>query len=60
MLGLAGLASIALGILIGIQPTAALLAVVWLIGVYAIVYVVLLTLLFLQGILSRSLAAGDS
>jgi uncharacterized membrane protein HdeD (DUF308 family) len=48
LLGLAGLASIALGILIGIRPTAALLAVVWLIGAYAIVYGVLLTLRFLQ------------
>jgi hypothetical protein len=45
--------------LIGIRPPAAPLAVVWLIGAYAIVYGALLTLRFLQGILSRSLLGSS-
>jgi uncharacterized membrane protein HdeD (DUF308 family) len=41
-LGLAGIFSILLGVLLAVQPRAGLLTLVWLIGVYAIVFGVLL------------------
>jgi len=55
LLGLAGLVSIIFGILIARQPAAGLLAVVWLIGVYAIVFGILSIGQYFQ---TRSLASG--
>jgi uncharacterized membrane protein HdeD (DUF308 family) len=52
---LAGLASVIFGILIAAQPAAGLLAVVWLIGVYAIVYGIMYVVVYFE---SRSLAAS--
>jgi uncharacterized membrane protein HdeD (DUF308 family) len=52
---LAGLASIVFGILIAAQPSSGLLAVVWLIGVYAIVFGVMYIVAYFQ---SRSLSAS--
>jgi uncharacterized membrane protein HdeD (DUF308 family) len=52
---LAGLVSIVFGILIAAQPSSGLLAVVWLIGVYAIVYGVMYIVVYFQ---SRSLTAS--
>jgi uncharacterized membrane protein HdeD (DUF308 family) len=52
---LAGLASIVFGILIAAQPASGLLAVVWVIGVYAIVYGVMYVAVYFE---SRSLAAS--
>ncbi len=54
LLGLAGLASILFGILIAIQPSSGLLTVVWLIGIYAIVFGALLIVRYFQ---TRSLAS---
>ena len=55
MLGLAGLASILFGILIAIQPSSGLLTVVWVIGIYAIVFGALLIVRYFQ---TRSLASS--
>ena len=52
---LAGLVSIVFGILIAAQPSSGLLAVVWLIGVYAIVYGVMYIVVYFQ---SRSLTTS--
>ena len=52
---LAGLASIVFGILIAAQPSSGLLAVVWLIGVYAIVFGVMYIVAYFE---SRSLSAS--
>ncbi len=52
---LAGLASIVFGILIAAQPASGLLAVVWLIGVYAIVFGVMYVVVYFE---SRSLASS--
>jgi uncharacterized membrane protein HdeD (DUF308 family) len=52
---LAGLASIVFGILIAAQPASGLLAVVWLIGVYAIVFGVMYVVAYFE---SRSLSAS--
>ena len=52
---LAGLVSIVFGILIAAQPAAGLLTVVWLIGVYAIVFGVMYIGMYFQ---SRSLASS--
>ena len=52
---LAGLASIVFGILIAAQPSSGLLAVVWLIGVYAIVFGVMYVVAYFE---SRSLSAS--
>jgi uncharacterized membrane protein HdeD (DUF308 family) len=52
---LAGVLSIVFGILIAAQPSAGLLAVVWVIGVYAIVYGIMYVAVYFQ---SRSLAAS--
>ncbi len=52
---LAGLASIVFGVLIAAQPSSGLLAVVWLIGVYAIVFGVMYIGMYFQ---SRSLASS--
>jgi uncharacterized membrane protein HdeD (DUF308 family) len=52
---LAGLVSVVFGILIAAQPAAGLLAVVWLIGVYAIVFGIMYIAVYFQ---SRSLAAS--
>jgi uncharacterized membrane protein HdeD (DUF308 family) len=52
---LAGLVSVIFGILIAAQPSSGLLAVVWLIGVYAIVVGVTYLVVYFQ---SRSLAAS--
>ena len=52
---LAGLASIVFGILIASQPSSGLLAVVWLIGVYAILYGIMYIVVYFE---SRSLAAS--
>jgi uncharacterized membrane protein HdeD (DUF308 family) len=52
---LAGVVSAIFGILIAAQPAAGLLAVVWLIGVYAIVYGIMYIVVYFE---SRSLAAS--
>jgi uncharacterized membrane protein HdeD (DUF308 family) len=52
---LAGLISIIFGILIAAQPAAGLLAVVWLIGIYAILFGIIYIVVYFQ---SRSLAPG--
>jgi uncharacterized membrane protein HdeD (DUF308 family) len=52
---LAGVLSVIFGILIAAQPASGLLAVVWLIGVYAIVFGVMYIVVYFQ---SRSLAAS--
>ncbi len=52
---LAGLASIIFGILIAAQPSSGLLAVVWLIGVYAIVFGVMYIAVYFE---SRSIATS--
>jgi len=52
---LAGVLSVIFGILIAAQPAAGLLAVVWLIGVYAIVYGIMYIVVYFE---SRSLAAS--
>jgi uncharacterized membrane protein HdeD (DUF308 family) len=52
---LAGVLSVVFGILIAAQPAAGLLAVVWLIGVYAIVFGIMYIVVYFQ---SRSLAAS--
>jgi uncharacterized membrane protein HdeD (DUF308 family) len=53
LLGLTGLVSIIFGILIAIRPIAGLFAIVWLIGIYAIVLGILFIVRYFQ---SRSLA----
>lgn len=45
LLGLAGLASVAFGVLLVLQPAAGALAVLWLIAAYAIVFGALLVVL---------------
>ncbi len=52
---LAGLVSVVFGILIAAQPASGLLAVVWLIGVYAIVFGVMYIVVYFE---SRSLASS--
>lgn len=52
---LAGILSIVFGIIIAAQPAAGLLAVVWLIGVYAIVFGVMYIVVYFE---SRSLASS--
>jgi uncharacterized membrane protein HdeD (DUF308 family) len=52
---LAGLASIVFGVLIAAQPSSGLLTVVWLIGVYAVVFGVMYIAAYFE---SRSLAAS--
>jgi uncharacterized membrane protein HdeD (DUF308 family) len=52
---LAGLVSVIFGILIAAQPSSGLLAVVWLIGVYAIVFGVMYIVVYFE---SRSLASS--
>jgi uncharacterized membrane protein HdeD (DUF308 family) len=52
---LAGLVSIVFGVLIAAQPASGLLAVVWLIGVYAIVFGVMYIVVYFE---SRSLASS--
>jgi len=52
---LAGVLSVVFGILIAAQPAAGLLAVVWLIGVYAIVYGIMYVVVYFE---SRSLQAS--
>ncbi len=52
---LAGVLSVVFGILIAAQPAAGLLAVVWLIGIYAIVFGIMYIVVYFQ---SRSLAAS--
>jgi uncharacterized membrane protein HdeD (DUF308 family) len=52
---LAGLVSVVFGILIAAQPSSGLLAVVWLIGVYAILYGITYIVTYFQ---TRSLAAS--
>jgi uncharacterized membrane protein HdeD (DUF308 family) len=48
LLGLAGLASVIFGVLVAIWPRQGLLAVVWLIGIYAIVAGILYLVRFFQ------------
>jgi uncharacterized membrane protein HdeD (DUF308 family) len=55
LMALAGVLSVVFGILIAAQPAAGLLAVVWLIGVYAIVFGIMYIAVYFQ---SRSLAAS--
>ena len=55
LLGLAGLASVIFGVLLAIWPRPGLVAVVWLIGIYAIVYGILLLVRYFQ---TRSLASA--
>jgi len=53
---LAGLVSIVFGIIIAAQPASGLLAVVWLIGVYAIVFGVMYIVAYFE---SRSLSSAS-
>lgn len=55
LLGLAGLASVIFGVLLALWPRQGLLAVVWLIGIYAIVAGILYLVRFFQ---TRSVAAA--
>ena len=55
LLGLSGLASVIFGVLIAIWPVAGLVTVVWLIGIYAIVFGVLFITRYFQ---TRSMAAS--
>lgn len=55
LMALAGVLSVIFGILIAAQPAAGLLAVVWLISVYAIVYGIMYVVVYFE---SRSLAAS--
>ncbi len=55
LMALAGVLSVVFGILIAAQPAAGLLAVVWLIGVYAIVFGIMYIVVYFE---SRSLAAS--
>jgi len=55
LMALAGVVSIVFGILIAAQPASGLLAVVWLIGVYAIVFGVMYIVVYFE---SRSLASS--
>ncbi len=48
LLGLAGLASVIFGVLIAVWPRAGLLTVIWLIGIYAIVYGILCIVRYFQ------------
>ncbi len=57
LLGLTGLLSIIFGILISMRPAAGLVTVIWLIGIYAIVYGVMNCVVYFQ---SRSLATSLS
>ena len=54
LLGFSGLASVIFGILIALWPGAGLLTVIWLIGIYAIVFGVMYLAAYFQ---SRSLTA---
>ncbi|HLZ63280.1 MAG TPA: HdeD family acid-resistance protein [Ktedonosporobacter sp.] len=55
LMALAGLLSIVFGIIIAAQPAAGLLAVVWLIGIYAIVFGIMYVVVYFE---SRSLASS--
>ncbi len=55
LMALAGVLSVVFGILIAAQPAAGLLAVVWLIGIYAIVFGIMYIVMYFE---SRSLAAS--
>ncbi len=55
LLGLAGLVSVIFGVLIAIRPIAGLVAVVWLIGIYAIVFGILYIVGYFQ---TRSLVSS--
>ena len=55
LLGLAGVASIIFGVLIAIRPIAGLVALVWLIGIYAIVFGILYIVAYFR---TRSLASS--
>jgi len=55
LMALAGVLSVVFGILIAAQPAAGLLAVVWLIGIYAIVFGIMYIVVYFE---SRSLAAS--
>jgi uncharacterized membrane protein HdeD (DUF308 family) len=55
LLGMAGLASVIFGVLLVIWPRPGLVAVVWLLGIYAIVYGILLLARYFQ---TRSLASA--
>jgi len=55
LLGLSGLASVIFGVLIAVWPIAGLVTVVWLIGIYAIVFGVLFITRYFQ---TRSMAAS--
>lgn len=57
LLGLAGVASIIFGVLIAMHPLSGLVAIVWVIGIYAIVYGILYIVAYFQ---SRSLASSLS
>jgi uncharacterized membrane protein HdeD (DUF308 family) len=48
LLGLAGLASVIFGVLIAVWPRAGLLTVIWLLGIYAIVYGILCIVRYFQ------------
>lgn len=56
LLALAGIASVVLGILLALNPVAGLAALVWMIGIYAIVFGVLMVI---AGLRARRYAEGD-
>ena len=57
LLGLAGVVSISFGVLIAIRPNTGLVALVWLFGIYAIVFGILYLVGYFQ---TRSLASSLS
>ena len=57
LLGLAGVASIIFGVLIAIRPVAGLVALVWLFGIYAIVFGILYIVGYFR---TRSLASSQT
>ncbi len=57
LLGLAGLLSVVFGVLIAYRPVSGLVALVWLIGIYAIVFGILYIVTYFQ---TRSLASSQA
>jgi uncharacterized membrane protein HdeD (DUF308 family) len=55
-LAIAGVASIIFGILVGLQPRFGLLSVIWILGIYALVFGVLFLLRFFQSLAYRRAA----
>lgn len=59
-LAIAGIASIIFGILVGLQPRFGLLSVIWIIGIYALVFGVLFLLRYFQSLATRPRTATEA